>query len=296
MALQTTSPPAAQPVATPLRRVPGTLRMAFRRQNLSLAIPVTLFLAIVGICFLGPWIGHLPPPSDSNIINADLGLGAPGHLLGTDPLGNDMLSRLCYGGRVSIEVGFGTVALGFLVGSALGTTAGYFGGWLESVIMRALDVLLAFPSLILAMAVSALLGPSERDEIFAIAFFTIPLYARLSRAATLRLREREFILATRLMGGRPRYVTVRHIFPNIVPTLMTFAPLGVGVVMLVEAALSYLGLGIRPPAPSWGNMITVGQQYLSQYPINLYEPAIALLITVVLLNLIGEQVRMRWNK
>jgi peptide/nickel transport system permease protein len=272
------------------------LRTTFQFSKIGLWLPVSLFLLVVAFCFLGPTIFHMPSPVDSNIFNSNRPIGSRGHILGTDPLGNDLLSRLCFGGRVSIEVGFGAVGIGFLIGSNLGMIAGYFGGKLETVIMRCLDVLLAFPALILAMSVSAFLGPSERNEIFAIAFLTVPLYARLSRATTLRLREREYVLASRLMGGRPRWVTLRHIYPNVLPTLITFAPLGIGTVMLLEAALSFLGLGIRPPAPSWGNMLTTGEQYLSQYPINLYEPAIALLITVVLLNLIGEQVRMRWSK
>lgn len=294
MALQTISAPAPAPVFT--RAVARRLLATFRLSKVGLWLPVSLFVLILLFCFLGPTIFRMPSPVDSSIFSSNRPIGSRGHILGTDPLGNDLLSRLCFGGRVSVEVGFGAVAIGFFVGSNLGMIAGYFGGKLESTIMRCLDVLLAFPALILAMSVSAFLGPSERNEIFAIAFFTVPLYARLSRATTLRLREREYVLASRLMGGRPRWVTLRHVYPNVLPTLITFAPLGIGTVMLLEAALSFLGLGIRPPAPSWGNMLTTGEQYITQYPINLYEPAVALLITVVLLNLIGEQVRMRWSK
>ena len=271
-------------------------KLHLRKGDLALYIPLGLFLLMVVACFLGPTIFHLPPASYSNLLNANLPLFSPGHLLGTDPLGNDLLSRTLHGGRVSIVVGLGAMACGFTIGTNIGTIAGYFGGKVDSMIMRLLDVLLAFPSLILAMCIATFLGPSERNEIIAIMFFTIPNYARLARAATLKIREREFVLVGRIMGAKPRYMTLRHVYPNIVPPLITIAPLTVAIAMIVEATLSFLGLGIRPPAPSWGNMIAQGQIYMTTSPQNIVIPAIGLFITVLSLNLIGEQLRIRISR
>lgn len=266
------------------------------RRNLGLIIPAGLLFAMVGSCYLGPAIGHLGSPNDGNLANANLGVGAPGHPLGTDPLGNDLLTRCLFAGRASFEIGGGAVLLGFLVGSSVGLIAGFFGGKVEIVIMRILDVFLSFPALILAMAVAAYLGPDLQNIIFAISFFTVPAYARITRAQVLRIRSREYVVVARIMGARKWGVAFRHVYPNTLPTLMTFVPLSIGITMLVEAALSYLGVGIRPPAPSWGNMIAQGQAQLSLHPDDVLIPGLFLLVTVTCLNLVGEQIRLRWAK
>lgn len=254
-------------------------------------IPTAVLVLMMLGCFVAPALFGLPGPNVSDLSAVNLPLGSPGHLLGTDPLGNDLLSRTLFGGRISIEVGVGATAIGFLAGSAVGLIAGYLGGGTDSLIMRILDVLLAFPALILALAVAAFLGPNERDEIFAIAFLTVPQYARLARAATLKVRSREFVLATRIMGGKRHHILARHIYPNIFPTLLTVAPLTIAVAMVIEAALSFLGAGIRPPAPSWGNMIAAGQSYLSTAPDNVLIPGLFLFVTVFALNVLGDQIR-----
>jgi len=292
MALQTLS--LRQAVAAPIRN--GLRSRWLTRRNLPLIIPSAFLLLLIAACYLAPAIFNMGPPSDANLASANKGLFSPGHLLGTDPLGNDILTRCLFGGRASFEIGFGAVALGFVVGSTVGLTAGYFGGRVEILIMRALDVLLAFPALILAMAVAASLGSSLLTLIAAISFFTVPTYARVTRAQVLRNRSREYVAVARIMGGRPWYIAFRHVYPNVLPTLLTFAPLGIGLTMLVEAALSYLGVGIRPPQPSWGNMIAQGQAQLSQYPIDVVIPGLFLLFTVTCLNLVGEQIRLRWAR
>ncbi|HVB05031.1 MAG TPA: ABC transporter permease [Acidimicrobiales bacterium] len=264
-----------------------------RRSALALYIPLGALILLVVACFFGPWILHLPPASFANIANSNLPLGSPGHLLGTDQLGNDMLSRTLVGGRVSMVVGFGATLVGFVIGTSIGVVAGYFGGAVETVLMRILDMVLAFPSLILAMTLVVFLGPSERNEIIAISFFAIPNYARLSRAATLKIREREYVLVGRVIGAGPRHIMIRHVFSNVLPSLLTIVPLTVAVAMIIEATLSFLGLGVRPPTPSWGNMIAQGQATMSIAPQDIIIPAVGLFLTVLFLNLTAEQWRLR---
>jgi peptide/nickel transport system permease protein len=263
---------------------------------MSLIIPSAALLAMIGACYLGPAIGNLGPPSDANLSAANLPVGSPGHPLGTDMLGNDLLTRCLFGGRASFEIGFSAIFIGFAIGSNLGLIAGFYGGKLELFIMRVVDVLLSLPALIIALAIAFALGPSLQNLIFAICFFTIPGYVRLSRAQTLRNRGREFVVAARIMGGRRMYVALHHLWPNNLPTLLTFLPLGIGIAMLVEAALSFLGVGIKPPTPSWGNMIAQGQTYINRYPQDVIIPGLFLLYTITCLNLIGEQIRLRWAK
>jgi peptide/nickel transport system permease protein len=262
----------------------------------ALWVPTGLFLFIVFMCFFGRTIFNLPPASYGNILDANLPFFSPGHLLGTDPLGDDLLARTLVGGQVSITVGLGATVIGVLIGSNLGVAAGFFGGAVDSIICRILDVFLAFPALILALTVAAYLGPSESHEMLAIAFFTVPNYARLSRAAALRIRGREFILIGPIMGARPRNVCLRHVYPNILPTLTTIFPITVAAAMLIEAALSFLGLGVRPPLPSWGNMIAAGQTYIVTHPTNIIVPGVCLFLTVLTLSLIGDQIRIRLGR
>jgi len=185
--------------------------------------------------------------------------------------------------------------LGLAVGGTLGALSGYLGGAVDTVIMRVLDVLIAFPSLVLTLAVAQSLGASQTNTILALAFFSIPAFARISRAATLRLRELPFMAAAQLCGTPGRRVLLRHIAPNITPQLITFGMLGMGIVMVIEGALSFLGLGIPLPAPSWGNMIAQGQQSLSATPMLVVWPCAALFVTVLAFNLLGETLRARWS-
>ena len=196
---------------------------------------------------------------------------------------------------MSFEVGLGSVAIGFLIGGTLGVFAGYLGGKVDVVIARLLDTFLAFPALVLALAVAAYLGPNERDEIFAIAFFTIPGYVRYTRGAAVRLREEEFLAANKMLGGKTSYIVFRHVVPNIVGTLITFGLLTVAAAMLFEAGLSFLGAGIRPPAPSWGNIIVEGQSYISDAPHIFLVPSVFLFVTILSLNLLGDSLRRRFR-
>jgi peptide/nickel transport system permease protein len=267
----------------------------WQSRNFEIIIPATFLVVLIGACFLWPLVYPVPPPVGGSLNGVNLLPLSPGHIFGTDPLGNDILSRILYGGRVSLEVGVGSVALGMSIGSFLGMLAGIKGGFLDAVIMRTLDVFLAYPSLILAITIATYLGPSELHVIWAISFFSIPAFGRLSRAHTLRLGEQTFVDAAKLAGVKDRVILIRHIAPNIFPNLLTFAILGVGIAILVEAALSFLGLGVPPPGPSWGNMISTGQLYLTSNPYLVLIPSAFLFFTIVSLNLLSDALRAHWS-
>ena len=276
------------------RRLRGRLRGAARvALTPAVAIPGVVFAAIVLACFAGPQVFGLPSPNAGTLTDTMRPLGAPGHLLGTNALGNDELSRLLYGGRVSLIVGVGATAISLLVGSLLGMSACYFGGFYEKVIMRLFDTLLAFPALILALTIADYLGPSLRNTVIAISLFGISQFGRLAWSQTLRVRTRDFVAAPRADGARGRRIILGHILPNVLPPLLGLALFSVGTAMILEAGLSYLGLGIAQPNPSWGNMIADGQQYLYQAPRLVIMPCVALVLTVVSLNLMADAVQRR---
>jgi peptide/nickel transport system permease protein len=281
------------PAITPLDLGPGRLRRVIR--SLDIWVPAGFLILMALACFVWPDIHTIPNPVRGNLSDPTLPPLSPGHLFGTDPIGNDIFSRILYGGRVSLEVGFGSTFLGLVIGGGLGAFAGFKGGRIETVVMRILEVFLSFPSLVLAIIVATYLGPSEIHVIWAISFFAIPVFARLARANTLALRERTFIVASKLSGTRDSQIILRHVVPNILPPLMTYSLLGVGIAAIVEASLSFLGLGVPPPAPSWGNMIAVGEQQLTTAPDLVLIPAAFLFATVLALNLLGDALRKRWR-
>ena len=265
------------------------------RQSLAHYLPAGLLVLIIAACFLYPLVGNVPPPVGGSVLDAGLPAGTPGHPLGTDASGNDLFSRLLYGGRVSLEVGAATQVIGIALGGLIGMIAGYSRGFLAAVLMRALDVLIAFPSLVLALAIAEGLGPGELHVIWALSFYSVPAFARLARAATLRLREANFMLAASL-SGTPRWrIVLFHLAPNLLPQQLTFALLGAGVAIIQEGALSFLSLGVPPPGASWGNMIASGMQTMSVRPSLVLLPCLALLITVAALNLLGDALRARWS-
>jgi peptide/nickel transport system permease protein len=263
--------------------------------SLDVAIPAGVVVVLLLAFFVWPLIGPVGRPIGGNILNSNIEPFKQGHLFGTDPVGNDIWSRILYGGRSSIEIALAVQLIGLVIGGSFGAFAGYWGGIFDLVLMRILDVLIAFPALVLALAIAQSLGPSKFHTILALSFFSVPAFARISRAATLRLRERTFILAARLSGtGSPR-ILARHIAPNILPQLVTFGLLGMGVVIILEGALSFFGLGIPPPNPSWGNMIFDGQGILSAEPRLVLVPSAFLFVTVLSFNLLGDALRSRWS-
>lgn len=281
---------AAPGLAVSAPRARGRLR-----QSLSLYVPAGLLVAIIAACFLYPLAGNVSPPVGGSVLNAGLPAGTPGFPLGTDASGNDILSRLLYGGRVSLEVGAATQFIGIVLGGLIGMIAGYSRGLPAAVLMRVLDIFIAFPSLVLALAIAEGLGPGELHVIWALSFYSVPAFARLARAATLRLREANFMLAASLAGVPPWRIVLFHLAPNLLPQQLTFALLGAGVAIIQEGALSFLSLGVPPPGASWGNMIASGMQTMSVRPSLVLLPCLALLITVAALNLLGDALRARWS-
>jgi peptide/nickel transport system permease protein len=265
-----------------------------RALNLRIWLPAGFLILLVCACFLWPLVYPVPKPTGGSILEAGLPPLSPGHIFGTDPVGNDVLSRILYGGRVSFEVGLSVTAIGLVIGGLLGTAAGFWGGAVDTVVMRVLDVLIAFPALVLALAIAEGLGPSEMHVIWALSFFSIPAFGRIARSATLSLRGQTFMLAARLSGTSRRRMILRHVVPNIMPQLLTFSLLGIGVAIILEGALSFLGLGIPLPEASWGSMIAQGQQTLSASPDLVLIPSAFLFATVVSLNLLGDALRERW--
>ena len=280
---------AMTPPAEPVARRRGWTH------SLDIAIPGAMIGVILFLCFVWPLFGTAPKPTGGNILDANVPSFSSGHPLGTDQVGNDLWSRLLYGGRNSLEIAFAVNLIGLVLGGLLGAFAAYWGSFTDTVIMRILDVLIAFPSLVLALAVAQSLGASKLHTIYALCFFSVPAFARLARAGTLRLRERPFMLAAGLAGTRAPRILLRHVAPNILPALVTFALLGVGVTIILEGALSFLGLGVPPPEPSWGNMIFEGQAVLSAEPKLVLLPSAFLFVTVLAFNLLGDALRARGN-
>jgi peptide/nickel transport system permease protein len=237
----------------------------------------------------------MPSPVTGNIIYNNLPPLSPGHLLGTDVQGVDIFSQLVYGGQLAFEISLAVTALGIAIGATLGVVAGYLGGWADAIISRVLDVLIAFPALVLALVIAQGLGQSEFHLILALSVFGIPAVGRVARGATLVIRGLPYMTAARLAGTPTWRIITRHIVPNIIPGIVTFSLLGVGVVIILEGALDFLGYGIPAPEASWGSMIANGQQVLSAQPEYVVIPSIALLITVAALNMLGDALRERWG-
>ncbi|MGO1769910.1 MAG: ABC transporter permease [Microbacterium sp.] len=291
MAITDTATTPTQALLTPAVETERSLRWARTRRKLLVWIPTGVVGLLLLICFAGPLVLPIPAPVGGSVLESALPPGSPGHVLGTDVNGNDVLSRLLHGGRASLIVAISVNLIGIVVGGSLGALSGYLGGRADTVIMRILDVLIAFPSLVLTIAIAQVLGPSLPNTIIALCAFSIPGVARVARAATLRVVNMPFIQAAELAGTPRLRVLALHIAPNVAPQLLNFAMLGMGLIIVTEGALSFLGLGIPAPAPSWGNMIYDGQQALTGAPLLVLWPSLALLVTVLSFNLLGENLR-----
>jgi ABC-type dipeptide/oligopeptide/nickel transport system permease subunit len=220
-----------------------------------------------------------------------LGQPSSAHWLGTDELGRDILSRLLWGAATSLQVGLGAVLLACIPGVIVGVSVAYRGGWVDNSVMRVLDGLMAFPSLILALTIVAVLGSSLFNVILAIAITSFPHYARIARGQVLSVREDDYVLAVRCVGARDRRIVFKHILPNTISPVLVQASLGVGFAIVAEAGLSFLGVGIQPPTPSWGTMIQVGFQYLEVAPWLVMAPATMIFLAVLGFNLLGDGLR-----
>ncbi|MDE2335664.1 MAG: ABC transporter permease subunit [Rhodospirillales bacterium] len=282
---------AATKPATADRAIRSPLGEFWRRlrtKRVALAAGVVL-LAIVLVCVFAPWLAPYNPTTPD--YQAILAGPSATHWFGTDAYGRDILSRVIWGGRISLWVGFVSVTLGGAVGVALGLLSGYLGGWTDSVIMRLADVLLAFPGILLAIGIVAVLGPGVTNVIYAVAVFSVPVFARLVRGSTLALKQSVYVQASRSIGVRPVALVLRHILPGTLPGVIVYMSLRVGTAILTAAALSFIGLGAQPPSPEWGAMLADGRSYLGVDDQLTLFPGIAIFVTVLALNLLGDGLR-----
>jgi ABC-type dipeptide/oligopeptide/nickel transport system permease subunit len=215
----------------------------------------------------------------------------PQYFFGIDSNQRDLLSRIIFGSRLSLEIGISTVSFAIIIGLSLGAISGFFGGWTDNIIMRLMDVLLAFPSLLLAIAIVAVLGPGLINALIAIAFVSIPVYARLIRASVLQVKDQDFVSASRALGSSPVGMLISHVLPNALTPLIVQATLGIASAILDAAALSFLGLGAAPPTPEWGLMLGEERNSVFNAPHLVFIPGIAIMLTVLAFNLLGDGLR-----
>jgi peptide/nickel transport system permease protein len=255
---------------------------------------VVIFGTIVILLFLiAAAFGPLIVPYDPNDQQLDQVLAQPSseHWLGTDDLGRDTFSRLLYGSRYSLMVGVVALAIAAIVGMAAGLTAAYFGGWVNAIIMRFIDALMAFPLIVLALLIASMLGGGLRNVMIALGIGMVPGYARLMCGLVLSAKETDYVMAGHSLGCSNLRMMLRHIVPNCFPPLIVLVTMQIGAAILAEAGLSYLGIGITPPAPSWGAMVSSGYRYLLTNPLLSFAPGVAIMLVVFSFNMVGDGLR-----
>lgn len=259
-----------------------------RKQPLG-AVGLVLILLVVAAALLAPWITHYGPLDISGV---PLSKPSGAHWFGTDDLGRDVFSRVLYGARVSLIVGFFSVLLGCTAGAIVGLFSGFEGGWVDILLQRVIDAMMAFPTLVLALAIVAALGAKERNVIFAIAFAMVPSVSRVTRGSVLAIKQEQYVEAARAIGCRNRSIMARHVLPNIVAPLIVVATASFGGAIVAEAALSFVGLGIPIPHPSWGNMMSgPARTFITRAPWMALFPGLALSLLVFGVNLLGDSLR-----
>ena len=262
-----------------------------RKQPLGVLfwIAIGWIILVFAVAILAP-ILPLPSPTDMDMLEKRMPPSAA-HWLGTDNLGRDMLARLIFGARISLTVGVASPLIGLILGGTLGMLAGYLRGRLETIIVASVDVLLAFPPLVLALALTAYLGQTVANLTYIIGILSIPAFTRVARASTLSIANREFVVAARALGATEARILARELLPNVMLPLLAFFLLAVAVTIVVEGALSFLGLGVPPPAPSWGGMIGEGRESLEIAPRIAFLPAGAMFLSVLAFNIVGDTLR-----
>jgi len=296
----TTTPIQLEPLTTMASRTPlqNTLRRIFRHRSAQVGMTILGFLVFLAI--FAPLLAPHDPIKPIRSVKRRsppcihlLGCPAdqPQHFFGIDGNQRDLLSRVIFGSRLSLEIGVATVTFAIVIGAALGAVGGYAGGWTDNIIMRVMDVLLAFPGLLLSIAIVAVLGPGLINALLAIAFVSIPVYARIVRASVLQVKEQDFVSASRALGASPLGILSGHVLPNALTPLIVQGTLGVASAILSAAALSFLGLGAAPPTPEWGLMLGEERNSVFNAPHLVFIPGIAIMLTVLSFNLLGDGLR-----
>jgi peptide/nickel transport system permease protein len=282
---------AIQETAYVRKKKRGALGEVFFRLRKS---PLAMFglIVILLLIFVAIFAGVLAPyPYQKQNLSHMFETPSRQFLLGTDEFGRDILSRLIYGARISLQVGFIAVGIALIVGGMLGAMAGYYGKWIDNGIMRVMDVLLSVPQTLLAIAIAAALGPGLFNLMIAVGISAVPNYARIVRGSVLSIREMEFIEAARAVGSSDLRIILKHILPNSMAPLIVQSTLGVASAILNAAGLSFIGLGIQPPYPEWGAMLSGGRQYIRDYPHLTLYPGLVIMFTILALNFLGDGLR-----
>ncbi|WP_421383946.1 nickel transporter permease [Bacillus salacetis] len=259
------------------------------RKNKTALVGLSIVLFFVLLALTGPLIA----PQGINEQNMDIRLQAPSadHWLGTDDFGRDILSRIIHGARISLSVGFFAVVGSAVVGSLLGIVAGYYGRWVDTIISRIFDILLAFPSILLAIAVVAALGPSLRNALIAIAIINVPNFGRLIRSRVLSVKQEEYVMAAKAIGMSDMRILFSHVLPNSMAPIIVQGTLAIATAIIEAAALGFLGLGAQAPDPEWGKMLSDARQYMLDAPWTMIFPGLAIMLTVLGFNLMGDGLR-----
>lgn len=266
-----------------------------KKKNRFLANKTFVVFSILAVCIIltavfAPVVTRGVDPLKGSLVDALLP-PCKEHIFGTDKMGRDIFSRVIYGARASLSATFGVVALIFLVGTVTGVLAGYFGGVIDAVIMRIADMMLAFPGLVLALAVAGIMGTSIKNAIIAIVVVSWTKYARLARSLVMKIRDRDYVSAAIVTGSKTPYMLFRYMLPNALPTLIITAATDIGSMMLELAAMSFLGFGAKPPAPEWGYMLNEGRACMQSAPWLMIFPGLAIFVVVVVFNMLGDSIR-----
>ncbi|MBQ7370859.1 MAG: ABC transporter permease [Blautia sp.] len=262
----------------------------FFLQHISFTIFLLLAILIVLTAIFAPIVTGGVSPTEGNLLNAIMP-PSQDHIFGTDKLGRDIFTRVIYGARTSLAASFAVVAIILIVGTFLGIIAGYFGGWVDVIIMRISDMMIAFPGLVLALAVAGILGASVKNAIIAVSVVSWTKYARLARSLVLKIRNRDFVSAAIVTGSKTPYMLWKYMLPNVITTMIITAATDIGGMMLELAGLSFLGFGAKAPTPEWGLMLNEGRAYMQSAPWLMVFPGLAIFVVVVVFNMLGDSLR-----
>lgn len=284
-----TDAPTPPPIAVVKLKTNKQKQLGNVLKNAQIIVGVTIILGFIIMALFAPWIA----PMDPIEISVARRLQAPStyHWFGTDELGRDVFSRIIFGTRISLLVGISSTVIGAVFGVSFGIVAGYFGGKVDAIFMRLMDVMLAFPGILLALGIVAVLEPSTLNTIIAVSIFAIPGFARVTRGSVLGVKKLEYIEAIRAVGAKDTRIILGHVLPNVISPVIVQATLYVATAIVIAASLSFLGMGTQPPTPEWGTMLASGREFLRQAPHLTMYPGIMILVVVLGINLIGDGLR-----